>query len=62
MLQLPAPVNSEQDKEITVMRSVVMDPWIAENLDGSWFLDTIIAELDKVVLQVLAEMNNNSSV
>ncbi|WP_083304985.1 pyridoxal phosphate-dependent decarboxylase family protein [Moorena producens] len=61
LLQLPAPVNSEQDKEITVMRSVVMDPWIAENLDGSWFLDTIIAELDKVVLQVLAEMNNSSS-
>ncbi|OLT69094.1 decarboxylase [Moorena producens 3L] len=60
LLQLPEPVNSEQDKEITVMRSVVMDPWIAENLDGSWFLDTIIAELDKVVLQVLAEMNNNS--
>lgn len=38
----PAPGNGER---ITVLRSVVMDPWIAEDRDGHPFLDTLVDEL-----------------
>lgn len=55
LLKLDGDVEDASDDGITVMRSVIMDPWITENHDGQPFMDTIISELDDIVTEVLAE-------
>ena len=47
--------NDEADKEISVLRSVIMDPWITEDIEGKPFVDYIVAELFKIVQEVLDE-------
>ncbi|MGK7956459.1 MAG: aspartate aminotransferase family protein [Crocosphaera sp.] len=48
--------NDETDKEISVLRSVIMDPWITEDIEGKPFVDYIVAELFKIVQEVLDEL------
>ncbi len=42
---------SGEEDAVTVMRSVIMDPWMAEDIEGRPFLDTFIAELRAVVIE-----------
>jgi len=56
LLRLSGDVEDPNEDSITVIRSVIMDPWISEDLDGNPFLDTIIAELKAVVEESLVEM------
>lgn len=48
--------NDETDKAISVMRSVIMDPWITEDVEGKPFVDYIVAELFDIVREVVTEM------
>lgn len=48
--------NDDADKGISVMRSVIMDPWITEDLNGKPFVDYIVAELFDIVREVVAQM------
>jgi glutamate/tyrosine decarboxylase-like PLP-dependent enzyme len=41
---------------ISVMRSVIMDPWLAENRDGEPFLKDVVAELGSIVCEVVRDM------
>ncbi|MGK7898574.1 MAG: hypothetical protein AB4372_34400 [Xenococcus sp. (in: cyanobacteria)] len=50
--------NDEADKAISVMRSVIMDPWITEDINGKPFVDCIVAELFKIVREVLDQMQS----
>lgn len=50
-----------EEGRITVLRSVIMDPWITEDLQGRPFLDTIIEELRAAVMDALNEMRGTSS-
>ncbi|NEO11997.1 MULTISPECIES: pyridoxal-dependent decarboxylase [unclassified Moorena] len=50
--------NNDHDKEISVLRSVIMDPWITEDVDGKPFVDYIVAKLFDIVREVVAEMQS----
>ncbi|WP_428267361.1 pyridoxal phosphate-dependent decarboxylase family protein [Haliangium sp.] len=56
LLELEQEVDDPTEDSLTVMRSVIMDPWLTEGAGGTSFMDTIIDELGAVVRQVLAEM------
>ncbi|NVB40502.1 decarboxylase [Pseudenhygromyxa sp. WMMC2535] len=43
------------ENSITVMRSVIMDPWLSEDAGGQPFMDTVIDELRTILRQVSAE-------
>ena len=49
-------VSSSGDSSITVLRSVVMDPWITETTKGS-FLDVLEDEFRKAVYAALEEIS-----
>jgi nucleotidyltransferase substrate binding protein (TIGR01987 family) len=40
---------------ISVMRSVIMDPWLTESRDGKPFIIDVVAELGAIVQDVLQE-------
>ncbi|WP_207714234.1 hypothetical protein [Scytonema sp. UIC 10036] len=61
LLDLDSPVSDPEDKSITVLRSVVMDPWITEDLKGQPFVNTIVDELCAVVREVVQEVQANPS-
>jgi hypothetical protein len=48
-------VSGSADSSITVLRSVVMDPWITETTKGS-FLDVLENEFRKAVSEALEEV------
>jgi glutamate/tyrosine decarboxylase-like PLP-dependent enzyme len=56
LLALDQEQNDPSEDGITVMRSVIMDPWLSEDADGKPFMDTVIKELRKVLEQVTDEM------
>jgi glutamate/tyrosine decarboxylase-like PLP-dependent enzyme len=41
---------------ISVMRSVIMDPWLTESRDGEPFLKEVVAELGAIVCEVVRDM------
>ena len=45
---------------ISVMRSVIMDPWLTESRDGEPFLREVVAELGSIVCEVLRDMGLSS--
>ena len=57
-LEPGAPDNPEETS-ITVFRSVIMDPWITEDVNGRPFVDFIVAELFDIVREVVAEVQAN---
>ncbi|MEB3177933.1 MAG: pyridoxal-dependent decarboxylase [Nostocaceae cyanobacterium] len=56
LLGLDSAVDNPADKAISVMRSVIMDPWITEDVEGKPFVDYIVAELFNIVREVVAQM------
>ncbi|MDJ0796436.1 MAG: pyridoxal-dependent decarboxylase [Calothrix sp. MO_167.B12] len=48
--------NDDADEAISVLRSVIMDPWITEDINGKPFVDYIVAELFNIVREVVAEL------
>lgn len=56
LLSLASAPNNKDEKFITVMRSVIMDPWLAEDAGGKPFIDTVIEELRAVLHRTLKEM------
>lgn len=56
LLGLDTAVDDPADKAISVMRSVIMDPWITEDVNGKPFVDYIVAELFDIVREVVVEM------
>ncbi|MCG8462973.1 MAG: hypothetical protein MI919_42355, partial [Holophagales bacterium] len=61
LLGLDRAQNDPSEDTITVMRSVIMDPWLSEDADGRPFMDTVIDELRAVVERVVEEMKSPSS-
>ena len=55
LLQLPETTEWNTDS-IKVMRSVIMDPWLAERRNGEPFLKEIVAELCTIVCEVVQDM------
>lgn len=53
-----APEDTEGEEVITVLRSVVMDPWVTETKDGS-FIDLLARELRKAVLDSIDELQGS---
>jgi hypothetical protein len=53
-----APEETEDEEVITVLRSVVMDPWVTETRDGS-FIGVLARELRKAVLDSVAELQGS---
>jgi hypothetical protein len=49
-------VEEADDREVVVLRSVVMDPWVTETARGS-FLDILEAELRALLDEVLEELS-----
>ncbi|MEL7039150.1 MAG: pyridoxal-dependent decarboxylase [Cyanobacteria bacterium J06592_8] len=60
LLKLPetAPDNLAETR-ISVMRSTIMDPWITEDLNGTPFVEYIVAKLFDIVREVVAEVREN---
>jgi glutamate/tyrosine decarboxylase-like PLP-dependent enzyme len=52
------PDETAGDEVITVLRSVVMDPWVTETGEGS-FIDVLARELRKAVLDSVSELQGN---
>src|SRR5262249_41587486 len=48
---------SDKGRVVTVLRSVVMDPWVAETSEGS-FIDVLARELRKAVLGAISEIQS----
>ncbi|MBD2501229.1 pyridoxal phosphate-dependent decarboxylase family protein [Anabaena azotica] len=61
LLRLESPVSDPEDQAITVLRSVVMDPWITEDLNGQPFVNTVVEELCKVVREVVQQVQEDPS-
>lgn len=55
LLNLPETTQWDSDS-IRVMRSVIMDPWLAESRDGQPFLKEVVGELGTIVSEVVLEM------
>ncbi|WP_296710367.1 pyridoxal-dependent decarboxylase [Rhodoblastus sp.] len=53
-----ASVEAEGEEVITVLRSVVMDPWVTETSDGS-FIDVLARELRKAALDAISELQGS---
>src|ERR1043166_1165973 len=53
-----APEETGGNEVITVLRSVVMDPWVTETTDGS-FIDVLARELRKAVLDSVGELGGS---
>ena len=45
---------------ISVMRSVIMDPWLTESRNGEPFLKEVVAELGSIVCEEVRKMNASS--
>ncbi|AKF79598.1 decarboxylase [Myxococcus fulvus 124B02] len=60
LLGTATPEDAEEGR-ITVLRSVIMDPWITEDLEGRPFLDTIIQELRAAVEDTLHELKGTAT-
>ena len=54
--------SSGSGEKIVVMRSTIMDPWITEDVDGKPFVEYIVAELFKIVREVVKEVQENPDV
>ena len=50
--------NDNADKAISVMRSVIMDPWITEDINEKPFVDYIVAELFNIVREIVTQMQS----
>ncbi len=59
LLGLDAATDNSEDTSISVLRSVIMDPWITEDVDGRPFVYFIVAELFDIVREVIAEVQAN---
>jgi len=59
----PAPASSAGTGEkIVVMRSVIMDPWLTEDVEGKPFVEYIVAELFDIVREVVQEVRENPDI
>ncbi|QRN94179.1 decarboxylase [Archangium violaceum] len=58
LLGTSTPIGPSEGK-ISVLRSVIMDPWIAEDLQGRPFIETIMEEMRSTVLDVLKELQES---
>jgi hypothetical protein len=56
LLGVSTPSDANPEGKISVLRSVIMDPWIAEDLQGRPFIETIMEELRTTVLEVLQQL------
>jgi len=56
--RLELALEETEGEVITVLRSVVMDPWVTETRDGS-FIDVLARELRKAVLDSISEMQGS---
>lgn len=53
--------GTEMDaKDISVMRSVIMDPWLTESRDGKPFLIDVVKEFGSIVCEVVQKMNEDT--
>jgi hypothetical protein len=53
------PPDNPAETRISVMRSTIMDPWITEDLNGTPFVEYIVAKLFDIVREVVAEVREN---
>ncbi len=61
LLALDHPQEDPSENAITVMRSVIMDPWLTEDAADRPFMDTFIDELRAVIRKVTAETTGTDS-
>jgi len=59
LLGLDSASDNSDETSISVLRTVIMDPWITEDLDGRPFVDVVVEELCKVAREVLAQVKAN---
>lgn len=60
LLRLEEGTQEMDSTEIAVMRSVIMDPWLAESRNGEPFLKEVVAELGSIVCEVVRDMGYGS--